>query len=146
MSGLGKGVTASSIGVLLKACGLRVTSLKIGKFNLGCQGRRLCRRVLSCIPGVTHPGAPGHAPVLYPADPYLNVDAGTMSPLEHGEVFVLDDGGEVCLSVHLCAGRAFSKAGLLPSSQHCAEGNTVPHFPTRPTWIWATTSDSWTFH
>lgn len=32
-------------------------------------------------------------PVL--ADPYLNVDAGTMSPLEHGEVFVLDDGGEV---------------------------------------------------
>ena len=29
------------------------------------------------------------------ADPYLNVDAGTMSPFEHGEVFVLDDGGEV---------------------------------------------------
>jgi hypothetical protein len=29
------------------------------------------------------------------ADPYLNIDAGTMSPLEHGEVFVLDDGGEV---------------------------------------------------
>ncbi len=28
-------------------------------------------------------------------DPYLNVDAGTMSPFEHGEVFVLDDGGEV---------------------------------------------------
>jgi len=28
------------------------------------------------------------------ADPYLNVDAGTMSPFEHGEVFVLDDGGE----------------------------------------------------
>jgi hypothetical protein len=30
-----------------------------------------------------------------PSDPYLNVDAGTMSPFEHGEVFVLDDGGEV---------------------------------------------------
>jgi CTP synthase (UTP-ammonia lyase) len=30
------------------------------------------------------------------ADPYLNTDAGTMSPFEHGEVFVLDDGGEVC--------------------------------------------------
>lgn len=30
-----------------------------------------------------------------PADPYLNTDAGTMSPFEHGEVFVLDDGGEV---------------------------------------------------
>lgn len=28
-------------------------------------------------------------------DPYLNTDAGTMSPFEHGEVFVLDDGGEV---------------------------------------------------
>jgi hypothetical protein len=57
VSGLGKGVTASSIGVVLKACGLRVTSVKI--------------------------------------DPYLNTDAGTMSPFEHGEVFVLDDGGEV---------------------------------------------------
>ncbi|XP_033510273.1 uncharacterized protein [Nicotiana tomentosiformis] len=57
VSGLGKGVTASSIGVVLKACGLRVTSIKI--------------------------------------DPYLNTDAGTMSPFEHGEVFVLDDGGEV---------------------------------------------------
>lgn len=32
------------------------------------------------------------------ADPYLNTDAGTMSPFEHGEVFVLDDGGEVCFS------------------------------------------------
>lgn len=30
-------------------------------------------------------------------DPYLNVDAGTMSPFEHGEVFVLDDGGETDL-------------------------------------------------
>ena len=59
LSGLGKGVTASSIGVLLKSAGLRVTSIKI--------------------------------------DPYLNSDAGTMSPFEHGEVFVLDDGGEVDL-------------------------------------------------
>ena len=32
--------------------------------------------------------------VIFP-DPYLNTDAGTMSPFEHGEVFVLDDGGEV---------------------------------------------------
>ncbi|XP_019426250.1 PREDICTED: CTP synthase-like isoform X3 [Lupinus angustifolius] len=61
VSGLGKGVTASSIGVLLKACGLRITSIKI--------------------------------------DPYLNTDAGTMSPFEHGEVFVLDDGGEVDLDL-----------------------------------------------
>lgn len=56
MSGLGKGVTISSMGRLLQSCGLKVTSIKI--------------------------------------DPYLNVDAGTMSPFEHGEVFVLNDGGE----------------------------------------------------
>jgi len=61
LSGLGKGVTASSIGVLLKSAGLRVTAVKI--------------------------------------DPYLNTDAGTMSPFEHGEVFVLDDGGEVDLDL-----------------------------------------------
>jgi CTP synthase len=61
LSGIGKGVTASSIGVLFRAMGLRVTALKI--------------------------------------DPYLNVDAGTMSPLEHGEVFVLDDGGETDLDL-----------------------------------------------
>ncbi|CAL9765315.1 unnamed protein product [Musa acuminata subsp. burmannicoides] len=61
VSGLGKGVTASSIGVLLKACGLRVTAIKI--------------------------------------DPYLNTDAGTLSPFEHGEVFVVDDGGEVNLDL-----------------------------------------------
>ncbi|KAK7346226.1 hypothetical protein VNO80_20741 [Phaseolus coccineus] len=61
VSGLGKGVTASSIGLLLKTCGLRVTAIKI--------------------------------------DPYLNTDAGTMSPFEHGEVFVLDDGGEVDLDL-----------------------------------------------
>lgn len=48
VSGLGKGVTISSVGRMLKGCGLRVTSIKI--------------------------------------DPYLNVDAGTMSPFEHGEV------------------------------------------------------------
>ena len=61
VSGLGKGITISSIGVLLKACGIRVTSVKI--------------------------------------DPYLNTDAGTMSPFEHGEVFVLSDGGEVDLDL-----------------------------------------------
>mmetsp|Transcript_6422 Transcript_6422/g.10860 ORF Transcript_6422/g.10860 Transcript_6422/m.10860 type:complete len:683 (-) Transcript_6422:335-2383(-) len=61
VSGLGKGVTASSLGALLKCAGFRVTSIKI--------------------------------------DPYLNVDAGTMSPFEHGEVFTLDDGGEVDLDL-----------------------------------------------
>ena len=61
LSGIGKGVTASSLGVLLKSAGLRPTAIKI--------------------------------------DPYLNTDAGTMSPFEHGEVFVLDDGGEVDLDL-----------------------------------------------
>jgi len=61
VSGLGKGITASSIGRLLMECGLTVTAIKI--------------------------------------DPYLNIDAGCMSPYEHGEVFVLDDGGEVDLDL-----------------------------------------------
>jgi hypothetical protein len=61
MSGLGKGITASSIAVLLQGCGWKVSMIKI--------------------------------------DPYLNVDAGTMSPFEHGETFVLDDGGETDLDL-----------------------------------------------
>ena len=61
ISGLGKGITASSIGRLLESRGLKVTAIKI--------------------------------------DPYLNIDAGTMNPFEHGEVFVLDDGGEVDLDL-----------------------------------------------
>uniref|UniRef100_A0A8C3L516 CTP synthase n=1 Tax=Chrysolophus pictus TaxID=9089 RepID=A0A8C3L516_CHRPC len=61
ISGIGKGIIASSIGTILKSSGLRVTSIKI--------------------------------------DPYINIDAGTFSPYEHGEVFVLDDGGEVDLDL-----------------------------------------------
>ncbi|KAJ2156392.1 CTP synthase ura7 [Coemansia sp. RSA 552] len=61
ISGIGKGIIASSTGLLLKTMGLTVTSIKI--------------------------------------DPYLNIDAGTLSPLDHGEVFVLDDGGEVDLDL-----------------------------------------------
>lgn len=60
-SGIGRGVLASSTGLLFKTMGLRVTSIKI--------------------------------------DPYMNIDAGTMSPLEHGECFVLNDGGEVDLDL-----------------------------------------------
>ncbi len=56
ISGVGKGIAASSIGTLLKARGHTVTAIKI--------------------------------------DPYVNVDAGTMNPTEHGEVFVLNDGDE----------------------------------------------------
>jgi CTP synthase len=81
ISGIGKGVIASSTGLLLKTMGFNVTSIKI--------------------------------------DPYLNIDAGTLSPLDHGkfsltlyhlllkllilpitgEVFVLNDGGEVDLDL-----------------------------------------------
>jgi len=61
ISGIGKGVIASSIGTLLKCCGVHVTAIKI--------------------------------------DPYINIDAGTFSPYEHGEVYVLDDGGEVDLDL-----------------------------------------------
>ena len=61
VSGLGKGVTAASIGRLLKGRGLRVTALKL--------------------------------------DPYINVDPGTMSPYQHGEVFVTEDGAETDLDL-----------------------------------------------
>ncbi len=56
MSGVGKGITASSIGRLVQSRGFNVTAIKV--------------------------------------DPYINVDAGTMNPTEHGEVFVLEDGDE----------------------------------------------------
>ena len=61
VSGLGKGITAASLGRLLKARGLRVTMQKL--------------------------------------DPYLNVDPGTMNPIQHGEVFVTDDGAETDLDL-----------------------------------------------
>lgn len=61
VSGLGKGITAASLGRLLKARGYKVT---IQKF-----------------------------------DPYINVDPGTMSPYQHGEVFVTDDGAETDLDL-----------------------------------------------
>ncbi len=61
MSGLGKGITAASIGRILKNRSHSITAVKI--------------------------------------DPYLNIDAGTMNPAQHGEVFVLSDGGEVDLDL-----------------------------------------------
>jgi CTP synthase len=106
VSGLGKGVTASSIGVVLKACGLRVTSVKIGQFFeppffsfkwfLGLDSF-LAVCVFSREEGKRKSGCcnVGCGQLEEDADPYLNTDAGTMSPFEHGEVFVLDDGGEV---------------------------------------------------
>ena len=61
VSGLGKGITAASLGRLLKARGYKVTMQKI--------------------------------------DPYINVDPGTMNPIQHGEVFVTDDGTETDLDL-----------------------------------------------
>jgi CTP synthase len=61
VSGLGKGITAASLGRLLKDCGLKVTAQKL--------------------------------------DPYINVDPGTMNPIEHGEVFVTEDGAETDLDL-----------------------------------------------
>lgn len=61
VSGLGKGITAASLGRLLKSRGLKVAAQKL--------------------------------------DPYINVDPGTMSPFQHGEVFVTDDGAETDLDL-----------------------------------------------
>ena len=61
VSSLGKGISTSSIGALLRARGYKVTAIKI--------------------------------------DPYINVDAGTMRPYEHGEVFVTQDGAETDLDI-----------------------------------------------
>lgn len=61
VSGLGKGITAASLGRLLKARGYRVTMQKF--------------------------------------DPYINIDPGTMNPIQHGEVFVTDDGAETDLDL-----------------------------------------------
>lgn len=61
VSGLGKGITAASLGRLLKSRGLKVTAQKL--------------------------------------DPYINVDPGTMSPFQHGEVYVTEDGAETDLDL-----------------------------------------------
>ncbi|MBR1615158.1 MAG: CTP synthase, partial [Treponema sp.] len=61
VSGLGKGIAAASIGLILKSRGLKVVNQKF--------------------------------------DPYLNIDPGTMNPIQHGEVFVTDDGAETDLDL-----------------------------------------------
>ena len=61
VSGLGKGITAASLGRILKARGLKVAAQKL--------------------------------------DPYINVDPGTMSPYQHGEVYVTEDGAETDLDL-----------------------------------------------
>ena len=63
VSGLGKGITAASLGRLLKARGYKVTMQKF--------------------------------------DPYINIDPGTMNPIQHGEVFVTEDGTETDLDLDI---------------------------------------------
>ena len=91
VSGLGKGITAASLGRLLKQRGLRVRVQKL--------------------------------------DPYLNVDPGTMSPYQHGEVFVTDDGADEISERHrhcyefnndfreAVTGAGLVRAGLSPDGQ-----------------------------
>ena len=114
ISGVGKGVTTSSIGKILQDRGLTVTAIKI--------------------------------------DPYINVDAGTMNPTEHGEVFVLESGLECdqdmgnyerFLNVslppenYMTTGRVYQsvirKERNLEYKGKCVE--VVPHIPFERQWL-----------
>jgi CTP synthase len=108
MSGVGKGVTAASIGRILTGRGYNVSAVKI--------------------------------------DPYINVDAGTMNPTEHGEVFVTEDGDEtdqdignyerflnrnICRDNYMTTGRVYqsviTRERNLEYGGKCVE--VVPHIP-----------------
>ncbi|MFA5247836.1 MAG: CTP synthase [Patescibacteria group bacterium] len=108
MSGVGKGITCSSIGMILQSKGYNVSAIKI--------------------------------------DPYINVDAGTMNPVEHGEVFVTEDGDETDQDVgnyerflnkniyrenYMTTGRVYQsviqKERNLEYGGRCVE--VVPHIP-----------------
>lgn len=108
MSGVGKGITTSSIAVILQSKGYNVSAIKI--------------------------------------DPYINVDAGTMNPVEHGEVFVTEDGDETDQDVgnyerflnkniyrenYMTTGRVYQsviqKERNLEYGGRCVE--VVPHIP-----------------
>ncbi|NLC45988.1 MAG: CTP synthase [Firmicutes bacterium] len=105
VSSLGKGITAASLGCLLKSRGLKVTILKF--------------------------------------DPYINEDPGTMSPYQHGEVFVTDDGAETDLDLghyerfidtalsrenNVTAGRIYSSV-IQKERQGVYQGSTVQVIP-----------------
>ncbi|MDD4125665.1 MAG: CTP synthase [Eubacteriales bacterium] len=105
VSGLGKGITAASLGRLLKARGLKVAAQKL--------------------------------------DPYINVDPGTMSPYQHGEVYVTDDGAETDLDLghyerfidedlnkysNLTTGKVFSNV-ISKERQGQYLGSTVQYIP-----------------
>ena len=91
VSGLGKGITAASLGRLLKARGLKVAAQKL--------------------------------------DPYINVDPGTMSPYQHGEVYVTEDGAETDLDlghyerfIDEDLNKYSNRQGLLERAQQGAQG------------------------
>ena len=122
VSGLGKGISAASLGRLLKQRGLKVAAQKL--------------------------------------DPYMNVDPGTMSPYQHGEVFVTDDGAETDLDLghyerfidedlnkmsNLTSGRVYWNV-LHKERRGEYLGGTVqiiPHSITRLSMAWAMTACCW---
>src|SRR3989338_6666562 len=108
LSGVGKGITAASIGRILINRGLKCSAIKI--------------------------------------DPYINVDAGTMNPIEHGEVFVTNDGDETDQDIgnyerfldtdidslnYMTTGRVYlsviQKERSMKYKGHCVQ--VVPHIP-----------------
>ena len=103
VSGLGKGITAASLGRLLKARGLKVAAQKL--------------------------------------DPYINVDPGTMSPYQHGEVYVTEDGAETDLDLghyerfidenlnkfsNLTTGKVYSNVTAIISAKRCRLSRILP--------------------
>lgn len=96
ISGIGKGIIASSVGTILKSCGLHVTAIKI--------------------------------------DPYINIDAGTFSPYEHGT-------SQEMMIQHMCDyAAACCKPVVFVAQGRCSCWTTA----ARWIWIWGTTSASWT--
>ena len=108
VSGLGKGITAASLGRLLKARGYKVASQKL--------------------------------------DPYINVDPGTMSPYQHGEVYVTEDGAETDLDLghyeRFIARTSSSPRSAAPSATSRASPSWRPSARWAGRWAGGTPSTS----
>ena len=96
VSGLGKGITAASLGRLLKARGLKVAAQKL--------------------------------------DPYINVDPGTMSPYQHGEVYVTEDGAEI--------GKLVDVLERPASNIYVVKGETEHLIPAVPEFVMSTDAEN----
>ena len=99
VSGLGKGITAASLGRILKARGLKVAAQKL--------------------------------------DPYINVDPGTMSPYQHGEVYVTEDGAEISTSATTSASstRILTNTRISPPVKYtgtCSTKSAAASISARP--------------